>query len=112
MASPSERSGWKAKLVGGPFDSGKPRDLMSTEPLDQPPATVNVYRCECCNAAVIVAPGMHPHEHMLGPATVYRLDEVQPPTAVYLHDDLAGDALHEHVSHRERPTTVLTGVLG
>ena len=94
----ADQSGWKAKLVGGPHDSSKPRSLMSTEPLDQPPATVNVYRCECCNKTVIVAPGLHPREDELGPATVYRLDEVQSPLAVYLHDDLAGDALREYVT--------------
>ena len=101
MASPAEHSGWKATLIGGPYDSSKPRDLMSTEPLDEPPRSVNVYRCECCGETVIVAPGKHPHEEILGPRTVYRLDDVQLQLAVYVHDDLAGDALREYVSRRE-----------
>jgi hypothetical protein len=97
----ADQSGWKAKLVGGSYDSARPRSLMATEPLLDPPEQVHVYRCECCDTTVIVALGLHPHEDMLGPRTVYRLDDVQLQVAVYVHEDLAGDALREYVSRRE-----------
>ena len=68
---------------------------MATEPLDNPPPKVTVYRCECCDETVIVAPVMHPREDELGLATVYLPESVlaNPGRALFLatyaHGDLA-----------------------
>jgi hypothetical protein len=72
-----------------------------------------VYTCDCCEETVIVAPGLHPREDELGPATVYVLESVLANPgrglflATYMHGELAERGfLDEHAEE------VLTGVGG